>query len=506
MSERVELDLRSWVQALRRRSWLVVLTTLLAGALALGYSLLQDPRYDSSAELLFRQANEVERVVQGSAIDRQSDPARSAATNLALASNDDVLLRLRRATGTKKNLEDFRKEFTLEPAGQADIVKVTAEESSPAKAQRLANQYADQVVAVQRDAAIARVQVGIDALDKRIQDAGPSSTVGKALASRRLELEVFQALQTGNVEVAARAVTPLHKSKPRTLRNTVIGVILGAIAGFVLALLLARFDQRLRTDEEIGEIFGAPVLARVPELGKAAWQKQMFLEAFRFLRTNLQFDLAEPGDYGRLLVVTSPSPGDGKSTIAANLGEAFGSGSTNVMAIDCDLRKPGLAAAYSLPNRRNGVAELLSGIVGIEQVTQSLTPNLKVILAGTLGRVGQMAPHPPATAIAEMFETLRKATDVVIVDTAPVGIAAETSTIAALADTVIVVIDSRNPRRDTLRATSEQLRQAGARVAGVVLNHVETPRRQSAYAGYYGADGADDALEAPDEPAPSRRA
>jgi polysaccharide biosynthesis transport protein len=450
MSERVELDLRSWVQALRRRSWLVVLTTLLAGALALGYSLLQDPRYDSSAELLFRQANEVERVVQGSAIDRQSDPARSAATNLALASNDDVLLRLRRATGTKKNLEDFRKEFTLEPAGQADIVKVTAEESSPAKAQRLANQYADQVVAVQRDAAIARVQVGIDALDKRIQDAGPSSTVGKALASRRLELEVFQALQTGNVEVAARAVTPLHKSKPRTLRNTVIGVILGAIAGFVLALLLARFDQRLRTDEEIGEIFGAPVLARVPELGKAAWQKQMFLEAFRFLRTNLQFDLAEPGDYGRLLVVTSPSPGDGKSTIAANLGEAFGSGSTNVMAIDCDLRKPGLAAAYSLPNRRNGVAELLSGIVGIEQVTQSLTPNLKVILAGTLGRVGQMAPHPPATAIAEMFETLRKATDVVIVDTAPVGIAAETSTIAALADTVIVVIDSRNPRRDTL--------------------------------------------------------
>jgi tyrosine-protein kinase Etk/Wzc len=117
-----------------------------------------------------------------------------------------------------------------------------------------------------------------------------------------------------------------------------------------------------------------------------------------------------------------------------------------------------------------------------------------------------MAPHPPATAIAEMFETLRKATDVVIVDTAPVGIAAETSTIAALADTVIVVIDSRNPRRDTLRATSEQLRQAGARVAGVVLNHVETPRRQSAYAGYYGADGADDALEAPDEPAPSRRA
>jgi capsular exopolysaccharide synthesis family protein len=507
MSERVELDLRSWVQALRRRAWLVVLTAVAAGVLALGYSLLQDPRYQASAELLFRQANEAERVVQGSAIDRQSDPARSAATNLALASNDDVLLRLKRTLRTSKNVEDLRKEFALAPAGQADIVRVTAEASSPNGARRLADIYAGQVVAVQRDAAIARVQVGIDALSRRIADAGPTTAVGRALDSRRLELEVLQALQTGNVELASRAVTPLHQSSPKTLRNSIVGVLLGGIIGFVLALLVARFDQRVRTDEEVVEIFGAPILARVPELGKAAWQRQMFLEAFQFLRTNLQFDLGERVDSGRLLAVTSPSPGDGKSTVAANLSEAFASGSTRVLAVDCDLRKPGLAAAFSLPDRRNGVAELLMGLTTLDQAAKNLTSNLNVILAGSRGRVGHMAPHPPASAIADLFETLRDAADVVIVDTAPVGIAAETSTIAALADSVIVVVDARNLRRDALRATNAQLRQAGARIAGVVLNHVDTPRHESAYAGYYGTDHTDGTPVEPDETsAPVRRA
>jgi capsular exopolysaccharide synthesis family protein len=506
MSERVELDLRSWVQALRRRAWVVVGMTLLTGAVALGLSLLQNPRYDSTAELLFRQTNESERVVQGSANDRQSDPARTAATNLALASNDDVLLRLKQALRTDKNVEDLRKDFTLAPAGQADIVDVTAEASSPGKAQRLANTYAAQVIAVQRDAAIARIQVGIDALDRRTEAAGPSSPVGKALAARRLELEVLQALQTGNVEIAARAVTPLHKSSPRTLRNMIVGLILGGIAGFVLVLLLARFDQRLRSDEEVAEIFGAPVLARVPELGKAAWQRQMFLEAFQFLRTNLQFDLNTKSEFGRLLAITSPNPGDGKSTVVANLGEAFATGRTTVKAIDCDLRKPGLAAAFSLSDRRNGIAEVLAGIVSLEDVTHTISPNLEIALAGTIGRIGQMAPHPPATAIAELFENLRASTDIAIVDTAPVSIAAETSTVAALADTVIVVVDARNLRRDALQATNAQLRQAGARVAGIVLNHAEAPRRPGAYGGYYtdGSIGSD--VTPGREAAPTRQA
>jgi len=485
MGERVDLDLVELSRELRRRAWLVVTIAILAAGVAVGLSQLQNDRYAATADLLFKSDPNAYA------------PERAAATNLALASNDAVVVRVQRRTGlVGVSLDDLRERFELQPRGQADLLEVEASGSTAADAARLANAYADAVVTVRRENAQAQVSRTIGSLDARLANTDPATELAADLARRRKGLLVDKALAGGDAEVIDRASPPLERAAPRPVRNGIIGGVLGFVLAIMLVLLLRAFDRRM-SDEEAVDLFGAPILARIPVAGGSAWRKQLFGDAFQFLRANVIALLSDQADSlgpralrekarGPAIVVTSPMPTNGKSTTVARLGEALAASGARVLAIDADLRKPTLGRELGAKEGEPGLADALLGSLDPYTLVQPTAAAGLSVLSGGLASVGLGMPIASPRRLLHVVDLLRIRADVVLVDTAPVTIAAETSIVAAKAQGVIVVLDARDLDRATLTATRDQLQRAGAQVIGLVINFAES-QNERVLKGAYGA-------------------
>lgn len=481
-----ELDVRELLLALRRRAWLIALVVIVAAGLGYGLSLLQSERYEATAGLLFSEANPGERVVEGSPLDVREEPQRVAATNVALASLDTVVFRVRERLGLEMTLDEVRDRVDLEPTGQASILEITATGPTPQAATRLANVFAEEIVTFRREASKRRVQRGIDAVNRRIAAAGRESELAAGLRERRRELEVLKAVQTGDVEVAEKALPPLESSAPKPLRNGAIGALLGFIFAVILVLVLRRFDRRVRNEEEVGHILEAPVIAQIPALRRGDWQEYVYRDAFRFLRANLEFALDLNSDTA-VVAVTSVAPAAGKTTVVENLGRAFSAGNRATVLLDGDLRKPMLSATFDSYDV-DGVVDALAGVQPAAPMLRPTDTDLLTLLpAGSTALRSSVAQRVDGPQIRSLLSSLHHA-DVVLVDTAPVAIGPETSVIAAACDGVVLVVELARADRDALRFTRDQLRHAGAKIVGVVINRCEMPSKRGAYADYYGAD------------------
>ena len=249
-------------------------------------------------------------------------------------------------------------------------------------------------------------------------------------------------------------------------------------------------DQRLRTDEDAAAVFGAPILGRVPKVSDGERQEQIFLEAFQFLRTNMRLGGAARGNGDsrglRVITVTSAHARGRQEHVVARLAEALGVVGFRVLAVDLDLRKPGLAAAFHQPPGGPGVAEVLTGEARLEEVIQATSHrSVRFVPAGSVQSSASSTINAAGVRVRNLVVDASRLADIVLLDTAPVSVGAETSAAAAVTDGALVVIDAENMRRDTLRAASEQLDRAGARVLGLVINRIQATLRRSAYGGYY---------------------
>lgn len=213
-------------------------------------------------------------------------------------------------------------------------------------------------------------------------------------------------------------------------------------------------------------------------------------EAFRALRTNLQF-LGLDRALGTV-IVTSPGPGEGKSTVTANLGVALGLAGSQVILVGADLRKPTLHRHFGLSNDV-GLTSVLTGNVRWQDALQDTGfQGVRVLAAGPI-------PPNPAELLGtermrELIGELRDAADMVIFDTPPVLNVTDAGVLAQRVDGVIYVISAGVTPRDIARAGKQRLEQVGARLLGTVVNRVE-PRGGNYYYYYYGYYGADDAAD-----------
>jgi Mrp family chromosome partitioning ATPase len=231
------------------------------------------------------------------------------------------------------------------------------------------------------------------------------------------------------------------------------------ILGLGAVVLLARFGQRIHDERELVELIDAPVLARVPEVARS-WrpvlagvrdQDSLFLEAIQFLRLNVQ--RSRPNGDGVVLAVTSPSAGDGKTTLVAWLAQSLAFNQAEVVAVDCDLRSPMLHTYF---DDRDGVGGGLTNLRVVNAADEDML----------LLNLTRQEP------LKDMLDELRATADYVLVDTSPVASVAHASAVAAAADGVILVIDLERVRRKDLLVAREQLANARAKVIGIVLNRV----------------------------------
>ena len=295
------------------------------------------------------------------------------------------------------------------------------------------------------------------------------------------DLETLQAAQTGDVQVAQKATPPLERAAPKPKRNAILGFIVGGILGIFVLLIMHRLDRRVRSEDEVARITDAPILSRLPVDRGSRSDRALFFEAIQFLRLNLR--VQDPRNDMRVIVCTSARPGDGKTTVAAGLARALALMGSRVIAVDCDLRKPRLNAEFDV-ELAEGLGDVLVEIREPLNVLKTTSdPGVRVMTAGAL-------PFTPSSLVVSMqrlpavIETLRADADYLVIDTPPISAAAEASEIAAAADGVILVINAREARRDVLAAAREQLSQARAHLAGVVMNRADSPLIGYEYYGY----------------------
>lgn len=283
---------------------------------------------------------------------------------------------------------------------------------------------------------------------------------------------------------------PTAPSSPNLRLNLALGALVGLALGIAYAVIRHVLDRRVRDPRDIERETGIAVVGTLP-LDKELGSNRKLLsfsgsegatpitEAMRELRTNLQFmDVDAPP---RVIVVSSPLPGDGKSTTAGNLAVSLSEAGQHVILIDADLRRPMVGALFALPEGA-GVTDLLAGRAEVEDVAHNVgeSGNLVVITAG------RIPPNPSellgSNRMRELLRTLSEHA-LVIIDSPPIIPVTDAAVLSHLADGALIVVSAGRTTYDMLHKTAENLNRANARALGVVMNKV--PRR-GAGATYYG--------------------
>ena len=205
-------------------------------------------------------------------------------------------------------------------------------------------------------------------------------------------------------------------------------------------------------------------------------------EAFRTLRTNIQFSKSDGAVH--TLMFTSAGPGEGKSTVAANTAIAMAQAGKRTILLDCDLRKPMICGLFGL--KQQGLTNsLVQGIPITDLLQNTEVENLKVITGGSI------PPNPSellgSARMDEILNSLKEISDILIIDTPPVVAVTDASVLASKMDGVAIVLEADAVRPEMAQMACELIAKAEGRVLGVILNRVEISKEHSYYY-YYGIE------------------
>ncbi len=289
---------------------------------------------------------------------------------------------------------------------------------------------------------------------------------------------------------------------PILIKNLAIGGFLGLMLGGGLAFLLEKNANTFRDPEDIAQYLGVPVLAHIPffkgrlkrpkkgeinpfqdldqHLSVLHAPSSVASEAIRSLRTSIFFETSGPG--GKVIQVTSPLPGDGKSTIAGNLACSIAQSGKKVLVIDCDLRRPQLTDNFAVGGKL-GLTHVLNGeCEPTDAAHRTPIATLDVMPSGPI-------PANPADALtlpdmAELLDSLRQKYDYILMDTPPLLVVTDPSITASMADGVVVTLRVRRKSKPNAKESVNILQTIGARVIGIVINNSDESSSSDGYRGY----------------------
>ena len=302
--------------------------------------------------------------------------------------------------------------------------------------------------------------------------------------NRLKETTETQNLASTTANLLDRAAPPTRPYKPQKVKITLLAGLLALLAGIGLAFLMEQLDTSLKSPEDIEERLGAPFLGVLPFDDDTGEGKSVsydehsltgFAEAVRSIRTGVIFstlNVERP-----VIMITSSSPGEGKSTVILNLAASM-AGLKRVVVIDMDLRKPQVGRRFGLPPKAPGFCNFVVGDGQLEDCIHPIRDNLDVIPSG------RIPPNPlemlSAPRVGELIETLRSRYDLVILDAPPLGPVSDPLIITRHANAVLFVVRAQKSQVRLVRQAIGKLRRVSAPLHGVILNFAE-PMRESYY-------------------------
>jgi Mrp family chromosome partitioning ATPase/capsular polysaccharide biosynthesis protein len=547
-------SLGDYLHVVRRRKWLILATSALFLVAALVRSSQQDPLYSASSEVLLNRAPLTE--ITGSADQSfSSQPDRVAKTEAAVAAVPAVARQVLEAADIPGlTVEEFLARSSATSKPDADLLVLSVKAPNADEAAKLASEYADQFSAYRKELDTAAFRSARIDLEQRITELRANKDADKALIadleSKAQQLGTAEALATGNTSVIRKPLpADATKIRPRTFRDAVLAAAVGLLLGIVIAFLRDALDTRIRSAEEIGDRLGVPLLARIPEPPRPLQMSDGLVmladpngreaEAFRMLRTNLDFVNVERG--ARTVMVTSASQRDGKSTTVANLAVALARAGKNVVLVDLDLRRPYLHRFFDVaeePGVTNVVLEQASVDQALSKVWASEAP-AEVAAApaasgarrssrakeparsGTNGRApagsvlevmpsGTLPPNPgefvSTRALATLLDRLRERADFVLIDAPPMVGIGDALTISAQVDGIVLVTRMNRLRRPLLFELHRLLETSPTPLLGFVVTGARVDgEHYYASDGYHGVAHTVENRRAPDAPARRRR-
>ena len=310
--------------------------------------------------------------------------------------------------------------------------------------------------------------------------------------TRLKETTATSDMDSASARVVDRATPPTIPISPQRSLIVSFAGVLALMAGIGLSLVLEMLNNTFKSIEDVESKLNLPVLGILPlikgrQRGEIAQlftsdQDKAFSEAIRTIRTSLV--LSDMHQRHRTLVVTSSLPGEGKSSVAANLAYAFGQ-MEKVLLIDADLRRPTLAKNFKFPVGSPGLANLIAGTARIEDCIRNVE-GIDMLCAGLV------PPNPLELLSSEHFtkliEFFKSRYDRVIIDSPPIQAVSDASVLAIHADAQIYVIKSEATAIPLVKRGVGQLLQSNSPLTGVVLNQVDVHKAQKQgynYGGYY---------------------
>jgi capsular exopolysaccharide synthesis family protein len=320
------------------------------------------------------------------------------------------------------------------------------------------------------------------------------------LDERIKELNVSEDAGALNISILEAARPAEIATSPQKARIAATSLILGILFGIGFAAGRERMDWRIRGTEEISAILAVPVLGVVPSMN-GKWKRGDFAhgrkvqlepkssaaEAYRTIRTAIFF--GAPKDEARTILVTSPLPDDGKTTMVSNLAIAIAQAGQKTLVIDADFRKPMQHKIFGFDNDgEKGLSNILCGQVSTDEAVKSCeTEGLYLLTSGS------EVPNPSELLNSETFlkllEELKGRFERIIIDSPPITPVADGQILAAICDVTILVLRAEKSTRKACQQARDALASVGAHVLGAVVNDVSPRHSRYGYYSHYGYYG-----------------
>jgi capsular exopolysaccharide synthesis family protein len=446
-------------------------------------------------------------------------------TIAALATVGEVPKRVAQNLGYQGDPVQLAERITAAGNPETGILRITSSSTDPNEAKLVADAFAQNLVAfIQERSGITsqnsaqELRAQLDELDRQINDLnaqiGSDPTGDEVLVAQRDQLTADYAglyasyrqltgpsLLTPRLTIIQDAV-PIPTSSGGLLQvrslpsRLLLAALLGLLAGIGVVFVREKLDSRLYTKRAAEEHFDLPVLAEIPfvrgwrrrpSVAVMTHPKSSVADAFRLLAAGV---MRRPPTPPQVILVTGPGPGEGKSTVTANLAAAYAEVGKKVLILSCDLHRPTIHALFGVPNARGLTDALRSGrdghsIINGQQWRTALR-NVRLVPSGVVPeKPGELLASP---LMRHVISEARDVADIVLIDTAPILAASDAAHLFPLVDAVVVVGRAGSTTVQSAQRTSELLLRLGAPVVGATLNGSTDSSLPRGSTGYY-ADG-----------------
>lgn len=354
-----------------------------------------------------------------------------------------------------------------------------------------------------------------------VRDVEINAAIYRQLKEKLEAARISEAEKTGDASPVDRAVVPIYPVSPNKPLNYLLGAVIGLMLGLAATFVVEQLDTSIGTIEDVENYMKLPALGVIPYIRTKKDEKRKrfpfrlfpeklkgeerilrlkrqllvnypssapIFEAYRILRTGIQTEVFKEKIQGKVLMVTSSGPEEGKSITAANLAITMAQGNLRTLLIDADMRRSTLHKIFGLKSREPGLSDILRGVARPEEAIRTFTD----ILMGELGfdetlkvpgldalnilTSGSLATQPAellsSGEMTALLNNLREKFDLILIDSPPVLAVADATILASKVDGIILVYLVGKTARSILGRTKTQLNESGGQVKGIILNNI----------------------------------